>query len=136
MKNDEKSNKELLKEISVLKLQLSKQTQEIQHFVNIIQKANDAIMVVKQGLIVFVNEYLCKITGFTQKELIGQRFLLFVEEDTRAMVKGFYTKEQEEGASENIYNSGIIIKNKSILKVEVTTSAINFEGAESVLSII
>jgi len=135
MENTAKTNEELQKEITKLKQQLKAQQGKNSQFEQIVQKANDAIILIKRGVIIYANEYLFNITGYKKDDLLGKAFISFVEEKTRKQVQDFYKNRLIGELQENNYESGIILKNKSILPIDVTSSVIDYNSEKAVLAI-
>ena len=81
----------------------SKQLLDAIYKVNIVSKTD------KKGLITFVNQNFCDITGYSEKELIGQNHNIVRHEE---MPKEFYKKMWDTIKSKKIFNDVITNKRK------------------------
>jgi len=66
------------------------------HYRNIVEKSSDIIYKAdKKGFFIFVNPVAERVTGFSQKELIGKHFTDLIEESQRKDAKIFYRNQLE-----------------------------------------
>ena len=63
----------------------------------------------ENGLIIYVNNSFCKMTGYQQHEVIGKKIIDFLDERNRQMVKGEIAKRRK-GAPARSYETEIIRK--------------------------
>jgi len=101
---------------------------------NLIESATDSIFIIKKGNIEYVNQVLIKMSGYTADEIIGMPFLNFVSKNEQSKVMEYYMKRLQGEDAPFSYESNAILKNKSEIPVEVTTSVFNYnrETAELV----
>ncbi|MCM8709669.1 ATP-binding protein [Clostridium sp. SYSU_GA19001] len=103
----------------------------------LIENSNDAILIHREGKIVFANNSAAKLFGFEVKdELITKQVMNYIHEDYKQKVKNVI---------ENIYN-GIIKSNKHSIKIKaedevvreviVSSAHILYQGKNSILSLL
>lgn len=99
-----------------------------------LDNANDAIYVVQDHYIRFVNAKLTEITGYEAKELLTYHSMEFVHPEDRAVI---YDRAQRRFRGElipSLYPYRIVCKNGSVKWVEVNTVMITLQGRLTALS--
>ena len=69
-------------------------------------------MIVKDGLIQYVNNVLIRLSGYTEKELVGQPFIKYVAQNNQDIVSQFYNKRVAGNDSPIAYEASAVIKGK------------------------
>ena len=101
----------------------------------IVENAKDAIVIIKDGLIYYVNPYAIKELGFSEEEFIGKDFLSFVEDKYRKDVFTNYKKIMS-GKSIAPYTIEFCKKNGERVFAEIHSQRITHEGEFMDLAII
>jgi len=99
----------------------------------LVESATDSIMIVKDGLIQFVNHVLLETSGYAEKELIGQPFIKFVSQKDHEIAMQFYNKRIAGDNSPAGYEASAIIKDRTELPIEVTASVFHYLGEKAEL---
>lgn len=102
----------------------------------LVEKGNDAIVIIQDGLLVFVNFWLTNITGFLQKELIGRSFTDFVAPTYKTLVAGIYEKRIAGEEALDRYEIEILSKDGRNIPVEISASVIEYEDKPADMAII
>ncbi len=100
---------------------------------NLIESATDSIFIIKDGIIVFVNQVLLKMSGYTEKEIIGMPFIHFVGSKYRSIIMEYYQKRLKGEDAPFSYESYALLKDNTEFPVEVTTSVFNYHGERAEL---
>lgn len=103
---------------------------------NLVERANDGIVIVMDGLIQFANPSMEKITGYTLGESIGRTFAEYIDSDERSRVVNNYMRRLSGEQLESIYESVIRHKDGRKIDVEFNSGLVPYKGREAVLVII
>lgn len=95
---------------------------------NIIEKANDGIMIILNKTITFVNDKLCIISGYTKDDLIGKNFFSLYDLESSKKIMTYYTKRIE-GISgvPNTYEAVLKTSKGDFLFVEQSVNTITID---------
>ena len=128
------------KRIKTLEIDLDnykKKNNELKEFHNkyntIIKNANEAILVIQEGKLKFVNNLAAEIAGFSQKEISNRSFLEWVHPDDQKMVIENQLKRLKEEKVPNDYDIRVIDKNQNVIWVNIRPVVIEWEGQPAVL---
>ncbi|HNW98650.1 MAG TPA: PAS domain S-box protein [Bacteroidales bacterium] len=99
----------------------------------LIESAIDSIMIIKDGVIEFVNHVLTSASGYTANELIGQPFINFVSQKDRKRILQYYNKRISGDNTPIGYEANAILKNGTEVPVEITASVFNYFGKKAEL---
>jgi PAS domain S-box-containing protein len=94
----------------------------------LIESATDSIMIIKDGVIRFVNHVLLETSGYSEEEIIGQPFINHVSLKDREKVIQNYNKRINGDDTLFAYEIHAILKNGKEIPVEVTASVFNYFG--------
>lgn len=98
---------------------------------NLANGLNASVMIVCDGKIVLVNKHLCKVSGYTEKELIGKDFLIFVAPESRDKIAELHNKRLADKKVPLKYELLAITKSGKKTDVEVTITKTTFEDKPS-----
>ncbi len=102
----------------------------------LVEKGNDGIVIVQDGMLKFVNTRMAQITGFNIKDAIGKPFIDFIYPDFKGFVLARYNRRI---AGEDVPNKceiGLISKDGRNIPVEVNASLIEYDGRLAEMGII
>ncbi|WP_347840078.1 PAS domain S-box protein [uncultured Draconibacterium sp.] len=94
---------------------------------NLINSLNDALFILQDGEIKFVNQSLCILSGYSKEELLGQDFTKFVAPEERAKVKEIHAKRLHGDEKQLNYESVALTKPGHLVPVEVTVVSTSFD---------
>ncbi|MBP1711625.1 MAG: signal transduction histidine kinase with reciever domain protein, partial [Deltaproteobacteria bacterium] len=95
---------------------------------NLFENANEAIFVIQDGKLVFLNPMTRTIAGYSTEELKAKPFVEFIHPDDRDMVFGNYIGRIKGENIPDRYSFRIITKDSNIRWVEANIVIINWAG--------
>jgi PAS domain S-box-containing protein len=99
----------------------------------LVENANEAILVIQDGRICFVNPKLEEIGMYTKEELAAKPFLEFVHPEDRAMVGEQHNRRLAGENLQHSYTIRVLSRNGSVLWMEINSSLITWEKRLAVL---
>ncbi|HEY5534806.1 MAG TPA: two-component regulator propeller domain-containing protein [Ignavibacteria bacterium] len=99
----------------------------------LVENANEAIVVIQEGKIVFTNSKLNQIIEYTTEELEMKSFLNFIHPDDRKMVLANYRRRLNNEDIPEYYTVRIIKKDSSGMLVEVNSVKMNWKDKPAIL---
>ena len=103
---------------------------------NLIEQANDGIVVLQEGRIRFVNSMMKKMFGYTSKEFLNAPFEKFIPADEFAKIADMYKRRMNKEDIPSIYESYILNKNGSLVEVEYNAKLSEYDGKPANLVIV
>ncbi|WP_346863010.1 PAS domain S-box protein [uncultured Draconibacterium sp.] len=94
---------------------------------SLVDGLNDAMFILQDGVIKFVNPSLSKISGFTEEELLNSPFTQFIEDSEVEKILELYKKRLSGKRVDRIYESVAKSKSGAKIPVEVTVIPVQFE---------
>ncbi|HEX7475702.1 MAG TPA: PAS domain S-box protein, partial [Dehalococcoidales bacterium] len=94
----------------------------------IVEKGNDGIIIIQDGIIKFVNAKTSELTGFSLDETVGKSFLEFIAYDFRYITADRYKRRMSGEVIPSNYEAAIVTKNGKITPVELNANRIEYEG--------
>jgi len=104
------------------------QDEYISTYRTIVENSNDAIIVHKDGIIVFVNNTAKRITGYLEEEFYGSEFLDFISTEYKSAVLKNMTDRTAGKDSPPLYDIEILRKDGDIIPAEISVSTIHYDG--------
>jgi PAS domain S-box-containing protein len=102
----------------------------------IVEKGNDGIIIIQDGLIKFANSTIAAITHFTPEEAFEKPFVDFVSPAYRELVIKMYKRRMSGEEFPSRYESEILSKDGKSIPVEISASLIEYEGKPADMAII
>ena len=102
----------------------------------IVEKGNDGIAIVQEGLIQFVNNKLTEIAGYSKEEVIGKPFIDLLPLEYRELVAERYKKRLKGEEPPNIYEIEITSKEGKTIPIEINASRIEYKGKPADMAVI
>ena len=102
----------------------------------LVEKGNDGVLIVQDGLLKFANPMISKITGFSLQETIGRSFVDFVYPNYRSSVQNNYRKRINGEKATDRYEIKIRSKDGKNVPVEINANAIEYEGRPADMAVI
>ena len=103
---------------------------------NVVENANEAILVAQDGIIKFVNDKTADISGYSKKEILLKPFTFMIHPDDKNLVMERYAKRLQGEKLPNIYPFRIISKKGVIRWVEINAVLITWEGKPASLNFV
>jgi len=92
---------------------------------SIVEYSHDGILIVDESYrFIYVNEELCRILGRSAKEIIGQDFRKFLDDESRELVSNRYILRQKGVETPPRYEFNVVRKNGEKRRVEISSTVI------------
>jgi len=95
---------------------------------NLVERANDGIVIVQDALLKYANSRLAEITGYTVEEMIGTPYADYIHPDELPKVVERYERRMAGEEVRSIYETALKRKNGSRVDVELNAGIITFQG--------
>ena len=95
---------------------------------NLIERANDGITILQDGVFRYVNPSLVEMADCSEKELIGVPFINFISEDEIPKVMEFYKKRMSGEKISSIYETRFKTYKGEIIDAEVNAGFVTYQG--------
>ncbi len=105
-------------------------------YATLVEKGNDGIVIIKDGILKFANSKIRALTGFSVKEAIGKSFIEFVSPKYRDLVIDNYRRRLAGKRIPARYEIELISKGGQEIPVEINGALIEYEGGEADIAII
>ncbi|UCE28269.1 MAG: PAS domain S-box protein [Candidatus Coatesbacteria bacterium] len=95
---------------------------------NLIERSNDAVAIIQDGVIKFANERVTDIFGYSVDELIGKDFIDYIHPDEEAKLTDIYERRMSGKEAPSIYE--MVLKNREgeSVHVEINAGIVQYEG--------
>lgn len=94
-------------------------------FRSIVENSHAGIMIVDDSYrLTYINDKGCRITGYLQKEIIGQDFRKFLDEESRKLVMDRYVRRQRGEKVPSRYEFNVVRKDGEKRRVEISSTVI------------
>ncbi len=127
------ANENLLLEIAERKSAEKAYKESEEKYRLVVESANEAIMVVQEGILQFVNPRSSEILGYSEEELTSKKFVELVHSEDVSAVIDLHEKALRGGPVPNVFAFRIIGKSGNIKWVEANTILISWQGSPAVL---
>jgi len=124
------------KDVTTRKLAQEEMRKSEEKYSTIVEKGNDGIVILQDGIIKFANSMMEEMTGFAHGEVTGKTFIEFVSPRFRATVIERYQKRMSGEKVPGKYEISILTKDGKEIPVEVNANQIDFEGRPADMAII
>ncbi len=102
----------------------------------LVEKGNDGIVVIQDGLFRFANFRMVEMAGFSLDETLGRPFIDFIAPDYKALVMNLYRARMSGKEVPNKYEAAIVTKDGREISVEINASLIEYESKPADLAFI
>jgi PAS domain S-box-containing protein len=103
---------------------------------NLIERANDVVIIVQDGIVKFVNNRVANMFGYSVGEMYDTPFLDYVFPDERERIKEFHEQRLKGEDVPDIYETRVLHKDGIKLDVETNSGIITYQGNPAVLALI
>jgi PAS domain S-box-containing protein len=133
-------NQEPKKRILDLEKDFEKRTSQLREsqiqYKEIIENANDVILVAQDGKLKFVNPKGLELTGYTQEEILKIPFVDLIHAEDRSMVVERHMRRLQDEDLPNTYSFRVLKKNGEFFWVEINAKKTMWEGRPATLNFI
>lgn len=103
---------------------------------NVVERANDGVVIVQDTIIKYINPRKAEVIGFTVDEMINTPFIDYVHPDEVSRVSDFYRRRLAGEDVPPIYETVLRHKNGRKIEVELNVGFIPYETKNSLLVIV
>ena len=93
----------------------------------LVEGLNDALFILQDGVVKFVNRSLCSLSGYTEQELLNKPFTNFIAQSEIEKIQDRYIKRLKGKKVDSVYQSAAINKQGKEIPVEVKVIPVEFE---------
>ncbi len=111
-------------------------TESEEKYRNLVEMAQDGILIIVNGKIIYTNPVLFQMSGYEKDDFLGQPFQKFIHPSEVSKIANNYIKRITGKEVPNIYDSKIVKKDGTIADVEINASIINYSGQKALLIIL
>ena len=126
----------LVRTKSELERELAECKRAEEKYSTLVERSNDGIIIIKDGLVKFANPKMLEMTGFSPDEAIGSCFVDFVPPEYKASVAENYQRRVSGEEVPNNYEIEILAKDGGRIPVEINAGRIEYEGRSADMVII
>ncbi|MDY6964447.1 MAG: PAS domain S-box protein [Halobacteriota archaeon] len=95
---------------------------------NLIERANDGIVIVQDNVFKFINRRMAQMFGYDEEEMIGTDFSRYISPDFKEIDMEDYEDGKGKEGIVNYYETQAIRKDGKILTINVNVGPIKYEG--------
>ncbi|PIE32168.1 hypothetical protein CSA56_16295 [candidate division KSB3 bacterium] len=99
-----------------------------QKYHTLVGELSDGYFVVQDGTVVFANYAFCRMHGYSQENILGEKFSVFVDPESRDDVTDVYQKAREETPKSFLLEYQRLMKDGSSLSTEMTAKTTHYES--------
>jgi PAS domain S-box-containing protein/putative nucleotidyltransferase with HDIG domain len=99
----------------------------------LVENANEAILVFQEGRIRFANPLAFRISGYSPDELIGRSYLEFTPKEDHSIVREHIRRRKNDESGDSTFEQRFISKSGEIRCLEIRTAEITWEGEPATL---
>jgi PAS domain S-box-containing protein len=103
---------------------------------NLVEKSNDGIIIIQDGLLKFMNQRMADIPGFSKKELLEKSFLVLLTPEDKEWAMNSYKMRMSGEKVPGRYEMEILSKEGKKIPVEINSSLIEYKGKPADMAII
>ena len=105
-------------------------------YATLVQQSNDGIIIIQNGLMVFVNRMMIDLTGYAMEEVIGKPFSDFLTTKYQSLVAERNRRRMAGEAVPDRYDAEIATKNGTVVPIEINAGIIEYEGNPATMAVV
>jgi len=105
-------------------------------YAGLIENSKDGIIMIQEGVLVFINKASVDLVGYSPEEMIGSSFLKFAAPQYRDLVLKCYKDRMEGKDIPSIYEIELLKKDGTTVLVELNAIHIEFQGKPTDLAFV
>jgi PAS domain S-box-containing protein len=118
----------VVRDITDRKLTESALRESEEKYRNLIERSNDAVAIIQEGIIKFANERVTEIFGYPVEDLIGKNFIDYLHSDEQAKLTDSYERRMSGESVPSIYETVLKSKEGQSVNVEINAGVIQYGG--------
>jgi PAS domain S-box-containing protein len=120
--------------ISTKDITARKRAEEL--YSTIVEKSNDAIVIIQDNVIKFVNSKMLEVTGLTAEESLGRPMADILSPKYRSIIVDRHNRRVRGESLPDKYEAEIISRSGQIIPIEISVSVIQYDGSPATVSIV
>lgn len=124
----------VVRDITVRKRTEESLRENEQKYRQLVENANETIVVIQSGILRFVNPRIVELSGYSEEDLLDKPFSTFLHPDDREMVLERYHKRVKGEKTPSRYSFRLQRKDGSVAWVEISTVKIIWKGNAATLN--
>ncbi len=100
----------------------------------LVEHANEAIVVAQNGMLQLINPRMVELTGYTKQDLLSLPFSVFIHPDDQAMVVNMHHRRMAGENPPSRYAFRLVRKDTTITWVEIGSVVVEWEGSPATLN--
>lgn len=128
-------NEDLQKEINLQRLSSTELESAQAKYTTLVEQGLDGVAIIQQGNILFVNNILSTISGYSKSELVSMNIVDLFAEESRSFVRQIFSRRR---AGENVlpfYEAKLLCKNNTVKDVQISEGQIEYNGERAVMAV-
>ncbi|MFH1848477.1 MAG: PAS domain S-box protein, partial [Candidatus Omnitrophota bacterium] len=130
------ANERLQREVAERKRIETSLRESQEKYSTLIEKGNDAIIIVQDGVVKFANSKMREFTGISVEKVIGRPFVDFISPAFRKLTYDMYSQRVSRKDVPARYEIKVLSKDGKEIPVEISASLIEYEGKIASMGII
>lgn len=102
----------------------------------LVERSNDGIIIIQDGLLKFGNSKILRMTGYELKEALERPFIDFVDPEYAGIVIEHYRNRIAGKEVPDRYEIGILTKDGAVIPVEINSSVIDFDSKQAIMAVV
>jgi PAS domain S-box-containing protein len=94
---------------------------------NLVERANDGIVIIQDGLIRYANPSAIALSGQTPDDFLDQSFTAYLLPEEKAKIKQLYSQRIADGTSASIYETVFVRKDGQLIHAEVNAAMTTYQ---------
>jgi len=111
-------------------------TESEEKYRNLVEMAQDGILIIVNGKIIYANPALFQMSGYEKDDFLGQPFQKFIHPSEVSKITNNYINRMAGKEVPNIYDSKIVKKDGTVADIEINASIINYSEQKALLIIL
>ncbi|MBP1908345.1 PAS domain-containing sensor histidine kinase [Methanolobus bombayensis] len=124
------------KDISETKIVEQELLESEKKYSTIVEKGNDGVLIIQDGIIKFANSKMSELTGYTLEEIVNQNYMKFSPSNDEQKASEWMKLCSLKVADKKIFDMNITTRENENISVEINGSLIDYEGKKAELLII
>jgi len=122
----------IARDITARKLAEEELRESEERFRSVVETSQSGVLIVdEQYRLVYVNDELCRMLGYSRKELLGHDFREFLDEESKILVSDRYVRRQRGEDVPPKYEFNIVRKDKQKRHVEISVTTLTTSTGET-----
>ncbi|MGC9308758.1 MAG: PAS domain S-box protein, partial [Thermoplasmatota archaeon] len=115
---------------------VTKQRALEERYTTLVEKGNDGILIIQDGLMKYANVGLLEMLGYAREEILGTPAFAYIAPEYRKTASERYVKRLQGMEVPSVYESALVAKDGHYIPMEVSAAAIEYKGKPAIMGIV